>query len=33
MKNRVNRVRALGNSAVPQIPEIIGRLIGNLEAA
>jgi DNA (cytosine-5)-methyltransferase 1 len=29
---RVDRVQALGNSAVPQIPELIGRLIGNLEA-
>lgn len=25
---RVDRIRSLGNSAVPQIPEVIGRLIG-----
>jgi len=30
---RVDRVRSLGNSAVPQIPEMIGRLIGTLEEA
>lgn len=28
LPGRVDRIRALGNSAVPQIPEVIGRLIG-----
>ena len=30
-KNRVNKLKALGNSVVPQIPEIIGRLIMEVE--
>jgi DNA (cytosine-5)-methyltransferase 1 len=30
-KNRVKKLKALGNSVVPQIPEIIGRLIMEVE--
>jgi hypothetical protein len=30
--NRVNKLRALGNAVVPQIPEIIGRAIMNRRA-
>jgi hypothetical protein len=31
VKNRVDRLRALGNAVVPQIPEIIGRAIMQME--
>ena len=27
VKNRVNRLKALGNAVIPQIPEMIGRAI------
>jgi len=30
-KNRVKKLKALGNSVVPQIPEILGRLIMEIE--
>ena len=33
VSNRVHRIRSLGNSVVPQIPEIIGRAIMQVEAA
>ncbi len=33
VKNRVGRLRSLGNSVVPQIPEMIGRAILQTEAA
>jgi DNA (cytosine-5)-methyltransferase 1 len=33
VRNRVDRLRALGNSLVPQIPEIIGRAIMSAESA
>jgi len=32
-KNRVKKLKALGNSVVPQIPEILGRLIIEIETA
>ena len=30
-KNRTKKLKALGNSVVPQIPEILGRLIMEVE--
>ncbi len=33
VSNRVDRIRALGNAVVPQIPEIIGRAIAAAEAS
>lgn len=32
LSNRVDRLRALGNAVVPQIPELIGRSIAKMEA-